>query len=840
MSKDRDKRYQTGADFAEDLRRVREGEPILAKKVSVLGRAWRWSRRRPAAAALVCALALAIPAISGLGVWWWVHRDDVQAQERARQEEAVEDALDAGFERLFHGTTGQALEAFERALAADAGSAEAVVGLALTQLKLESRKAALQVIRMRRGRSRIRRCSLAPRRTSSRGSAGRPEAARVMESAPTIEGPLMWFLEGLRAIDAGHALAGKNRDAAYRPAVDQTGNDSQAAYRRAIAHLTRAVASSPRVRRTYHCQLAHAIGHGGAADADAGVAIAESLLELWPRSGTAWHFAEFALEGAGVDRGGEPSRAASRPDPGQGRARGRSKWEEILAESLALGSLRSTAQAYFDLGSLLGRLGRTEEAALAFRRSLEFKRDDDGAHSNLGLNLLRLGKLEDSLDALREALRLNPGHAQAHFGLGIVLARQGKLEEAIAANREAIRLDPGDERPYPNLAANLMNLGRLDEACPFITEAIRLNPRDAAAQNALGYYMIRRGRFEEAIAPLREAIQLDPNFPGAQASLCRALLSTGRGDEAAASMREAIRLDVGGPDVYKALGDALCERGRYAEGIDAYRRSLRLKPDNNLAYDIGCGLNSRGLQDAAADFFRDAIRIAPDHAEAHCNLAGILRDQGDPRAALAGFRRGHELGSRQKGWPYPSAQWVAIAEQRVAEEDEREAQLAAHLAAGTKPGTENELAVLAGVALRKGHRALAVEWFRAAFEEAPELAADLLAGHRRAAARAAVLASVAGAESRPGGTTPSALRLLALSWLEDEVASLKAGHDAGSIAATFVRVTLVPLTRSPDLASVRHNDPISKLPAAEQARWRELWADVDAVLASLEPKPETR
>ena len=99
MSKDRDKRYQTGADFAEDLRRVREGEPILAKKVSVLGRAWRWSKRRPAAAALVCALALAIPAISGLGVWWWVHRDDVEAQERARRDEAVEDALDAGFER---------------------------------------------------------------------------------------------------------------------------------------------------------------------------------------------------------------------------------------------------------------------------------------------------------------------------------------------------------------------------------------------------------------------------------------------------------------------------------------------------------------------------------------------------------------------------------------------------------------------------------------------------------------------------------------------------------------------------------------------------------------------
>src|SRR4029079_9537534 len=156
----------------------------------------------------------------------------------------------------------------------------------------------------------------------------------------------MWCLEGLRAIDAGHYLAGKNRDAAYRPTVDQAGSDSEAAYRRAIGHLTRAVASSPRARRPYHCQLAHAIGHGGA-DAGTATAIAESLMNLWSRSDTAWHFAEFALEGGGVDRGGEPSGAASRPDPCYAGARGRSKWEEIIAESRVFGSPRNTARPYF-------------------------------------------------------------------------------------------------------------------------------------------------------------------------------------------------------------------------------------------------------------------------------------------------------------------------------------------------------------------------------------------------------------------------------------------------------------------------------------------------------------
>jgi hypothetical protein len=103
-----------------------------------------------------------------------------------------------------------------------------------------------------------------------------------------------------------------------------------------------------------------------------------------------------------------------------------------------------------------------------------------------------------------------------------------------------------------------------------------------------------------------------------------------------------------------------------------------------------------------------------------------------------------------------------------------------------------------------------------------------------------MLASVAGAESRPGGMTTAALRLQALRWLDDEITAIKAAHDERSIAPARVRMMLVPLLRGPDFASVRGDDAISKLPADEQPRWRKLWADADALLASLAPKPESR
>jgi len=62
LEKDRDRRYASALDFAEDLRRARELEPIRAKPIGAVSRAWRWAQRRPALAASMAGLFLALSA----------------------------------------------------------------------------------------------------------------------------------------------------------------------------------------------------------------------------------------------------------------------------------------------------------------------------------------------------------------------------------------------------------------------------------------------------------------------------------------------------------------------------------------------------------------------------------------------------------------------------------------------------------------------------------------------------------------------------------------------------------------------------------------------------------
>jgi tetratricopeptide (TPR) repeat protein len=69
LEKEPGRRYATALELAEDLRRHRSGEPILARPAGRWERLRKWARRRPSAAALIIVSAVAILALAG-GGWW--------------------------------------------------------------------------------------------------------------------------------------------------------------------------------------------------------------------------------------------------------------------------------------------------------------------------------------------------------------------------------------------------------------------------------------------------------------------------------------------------------------------------------------------------------------------------------------------------------------------------------------------------------------------------------------------------------------------------------------------------------------------------------------------------
>jgi WD40 repeat protein/serine/threonine protein kinase len=85
IARDPERRYQTAAELAEDLRRFVDDKPIRARRVSGPERLWRWCRRNPElAAALAAVVVVFLAGFAGV-TWKWqeASRNADQAQRNA-------------------------------------------------------------------------------------------------------------------------------------------------------------------------------------------------------------------------------------------------------------------------------------------------------------------------------------------------------------------------------------------------------------------------------------------------------------------------------------------------------------------------------------------------------------------------------------------------------------------------------------------------------------------------------------------------------------------------------------------------------------------------------------
>ena len=458
--------------------------------------------------------------------------------------------------------------------------------------------------------------------------------------------------------------------------------------------------------------------------------------------------------------------------------------------------------AHTKLGFALYNKGQGDEAIAEYRQALQIQPDFAVAHCNLGFALYNKGQLDEAIAQYRQALQIQPDNALVHIALGILLDNKGQLDEAITEYRQALQIRPGDADPHIALGNVLYKKGQVDEAIAEYRQALQIRPADAEPHNDLGNVLYKKGQVDEAIAEYRQALQIQPD--------------------------NAV--------VHNVLANVLYKKGQVDEAIAEYRQALQIQPDNAVVHNVlATALYNIGQVDEAITEYRQALQIQPDNAVASCGLGLTLRDQGRFTESLAALRRCHELGMMKPGWSYPSADWVREAEQWV----RLDALLPTILkgeAEPSSPAVKIQFARLCGI---KHQYAVAARFYSEAFVVQPALAEDLSAGNRYSAACAVVLAVCSKGEDAAAINNPvrTHWRQQAQDWLRADLALwmkriIGSGPDDRAVAAKGLQ----HWQEDSDLAGVRDQDALAKLPADEQEAWRKLWTDVDALRNKAEKK----
>jgi tetratricopeptide (TPR) repeat protein len=140
------------------------------------------------------------------------------------------------------------------------------------------------------------------------------------------------------------------------------------------------------------------------------------------------------------------------------------QWEDAIdAYRRVVAIDPSYAAAWNNLGLLLHRLGRYDEARTAYTTALKQSAACAEAAYNLGSLSEDTGDVEEAIRCYRRALDVNADYADAHFNIAGALARAGRGDEAVKHWQRYLELDAGS--PWARIArAHLEVVDKTDGA----------------------------------------------------------------------------------------------------------------------------------------------------------------------------------------------------------------------------------------------------------------------------------------------------------------------------------------------------------------------------------------
>lgn len=268
------------------------------------------------------------------------------------------------------------------------------------------------------------------------------------------------------------------------------------------------------------------------------------------------------------------------------------------------------------------------------------------AWGRLGSVLVTHGFHAEASLAFEQAERLSPGDARWAYRRALVMIDQGETPEIIIAKLQAAVALCGDQPDMPRLrlAQYLLEQGRLDQSEQEFRHLLKILPTHPPALLGMARIRLAQGRPTESLDYLERCTEAPQAARSAQLLLAQVHQRLGNATAAEAAARRGASLsqDLPWPDPYMSelaevmvgkhglmeQAQQLIEAGRFIEALSALGQVTNDYPhDPEALYGIGLILNRQQRSAEAESILREQVRLAPDSAHGHEQLAAALMAQ---------------------------------------------------------------------------------------------------------------------------------------------------------------------------------------------------------------------
>ncbi|XP_037555691.1 protein O-mannosyl-transferase TMTC1-like [Dermacentor silvarum] len=308
--------------------------------------------------------------------------------------------------------------------------------------------------------------------------------------------------------------------------------------------------------------------------------------------------------------------------------------------------------AHFNLANIYSKQGQKEVARTLLERAVELEPDFCEAYSSLAALAAEKGDLAEAERLHQMALSSDDRNADARNNYGTFLQSHGRAEEAMTQYQQALDLQQNHTVALLNAARSLRSMNLNMQAESLYKRALAVEP-DPQVMDNLAVFYVNAGRLDEARQLFEEIHRLFPEHRDSKvhhAQLLIRLRSFRAAEDLLLDVIENNSTDRGALHTAALLYNHI---NRTVEALDYILKALKLcgVDDPHCARihsDHGDILKDIGDLSSSAQSYEVAIRLDPDLAHAHLNLAVIRHLESDYPGAFRHYQVALSLDPKNK------------------------------------------------------------------------------------------------------------------------------------------------------------------------------------------------
>jgi tetratricopeptide (TPR) repeat protein len=243
----------------------------------------------------------------------------------------------------------------------------------------------------------------------------------------------------------------------------------------------------------------------------------------------------------------------------------------------------------------------------------------------------------DDLTKLESLLQTSPDFLDAYLLAAGIARGQREFDRALGYAARAEEIAPHDPRPLFNRLRIEVEAQRPDAAQATLERLVRLAPSDARVQISEADLLEARGELKKAHGLREEIVRRRPTW---RRILDLAMLEIDMG-ESDSARRRLEGLLVAQPDnqwVKEKLAALETQSGDPKRAAALFEELIALRPQRKFLANLGFNHYLLGNYAGAAEAYRRALALEPDHLSTRFSLAAALEAQGDTTQARRLYR----------------------------------------------------------------------------------------------------------------------------------------------------------------------------------------------------------